>query len=142
MSELSEPCIPSTQVNIGGFTWTIYASTTAETIDQIEKVTRALVKRGYAAPRRPAFGARPPQKPLARPLIDSDGTPCCIHHVNTTTGKPARLKWRKLSDDRPGFWGCMCKAQNVPGEEINQRGYCDLKFDWPAESAPQNGAHR
>jgi len=139
MSELSEPCIPSTQVEIGGFTWTIYATTNAETIDQIVKVTKALVKRGYSAPKRPAFASgKPPAKPLAQPLIDGDGTPCCPFHTNRD-GRPTPIRYIQPKNDLPGFWGCPSQAQQAPGETINARGYCSLRFDWPAESAPQNG---
>jgi hypothetical protein len=139
MSELSEPCVPSCQVEIGGFTWTIYATTTKETIDKIELVTRALTKRGYSAPRRPAFGSsKPAPKPLAKPLIDGDGEPCCCYHTRHD-GRPARLRWVAARGDLPGFWGCASKGQGIPGETINQNGYCNLRFDWPAESAPQNG---
>jgi hypothetical protein len=139
MSELSEPCIPSTQVEIGGFTWTIYATTTKETIDKIELVTRALVKRGYSAPKRPAFGGGKPQaKPLTQPLINGDGDPCCPHHTRRD-GRPCPIRWVAPRGDLPGFWGCPSAAQSVPGETVNARGYCNLRFDWPAESAPQNG---
>jgi hypothetical protein len=135
MSELSEPCIPSCQVEINGFTWTIYATTTKETIDKIELVTRALTKRGYSAPRRPAFGSG---KPQPKPLIDGDGEPCCPYHTRHD-GRPARLRWVAARGDLPGFWGCPSKGQGAPGETINARGYCALHFDWPNESAPQNG---
>jgi hypothetical protein len=139
MSELSEPCIPSCQVEINGFTWTIYATTTKETIDRIELVSRALTKRGYSAPKRPAFsGGKPQQKPLTQPLIDGDGTPCCIHHTRHD-GRPAPIRWVPARGDLPGFWGCPCAAQQVPGEQINGRGYCNLRFDWAASEAPQNG---
>lgn len=138
MSELSAPCIPSTTVEINGFTWTIFADTTAETIDKIELVTRALVKRGYAAPRRATFGQKPAQKPLSKPLIDGDGTPCCPQHTRRD-GRPCPLRWVQARGDLPGFWGCPSSAQQLPGEQINAKGYCSLRFDWPAESAPQNG---
>jgi hypothetical protein len=137
MSELSEPCIPSTQVEIGGFTWTIYADTNEKTIDKIELVTRALAKRGYCAPKRVSFGGggKPPAKPLAQPLVDGDGTPCCPFHTNRD-GRPTPIRYIQPKNDLPGFWGCPSQAQQAPGETINQRGYCSLRFDWPAESAP------
>jgi hypothetical protein len=139
MSELSEPCIPSTQVEINGFTWTIYATTTKETIDRIELVSRALTKRGYSAPKRPAFGGGKPQaKPLTQPLIDGDGEPCCPLHTRHD-GRPARIRWVAARGDLPGFWGCPSAAQHIPGEQLNSRGYCALKFDWPHEAAPANG---
>ena len=141
MSELSEPCIPSCQVEIGGFTWTIYATTNAETIDLIEKVTRALQKRGYSAPKRVSFGGgKPFARPLTTPLVDGNGDPCCIHHTRYD-GQPLPLRWVEARGDLPGFWGCKSKGTGVPGEQVNQKGYCSLRFDWPAESAPQNGRH-
>jgi hypothetical protein len=141
MSELSEPCVPSTQVEIGGFTWTIYATTNAETLDRIIKVSQALTKRGYSAPKRVSFGGgKPAPKPLTQPLLDGDGEPCCPFHTQRD-GRPTRIRWILPKNDLPGFWGCPSQAQQVAGETINQRGYCSLKFDWPAADAPQNGAH-
>lgn len=141
MSDFDPPCIPSTQVEIMGYTWTIFADTNEKTIDKIVLVSKALAKRGYSAPKRPVFGAGKPQsKPLTQPLIDGDGEPCCHLHVNRD-GKPTRIRWIPPKDGRPGFWGCPSLAQQVAGETINQRGYCDLRFDWPAADAPQNGSH-
>lgn len=141
MSELSQPCIPSCQVEIGGYTWTIFADTNEETMDKIVKVCRALQKRGYSAPKRTTFGGgKPMAKPLTKPLVDGDGTPCCPYHTNRD-GKPTPIRWIIPKGDLPPFWGCPSLAQQAPGETINQRGYCSLHFDWPAESAPQNGAH-
>jgi hypothetical protein len=128
MSELSEPCVPSCQVEIGGFTWTIYATTNAETIDRIVKVSKALSARGYSAPRRPAFGqGKPAAKPLAKPLYNSAGEPCCSVH-NRREGQPTPLRKVTTQDGR-SFWGCPAKSDGTPGETINVRGYCDLKFD-------------
>jgi len=142
MSELSEPCIPSTQVEIGGFTWTIYATTNAETIDQIVKVTKALQRRGYSAPKRAVFGgSKPAAKPLTQPLYRDDGVPCCPLHTNRN-GQPSPVRWVEPSNGRPGFWGCPSAAQQVAGETINARGYCDLRFDLPAPAeTPTNGRH-
>lgn len=132
MSELSEPCIPSCQVEIGGFTWTIYASTNAETIDRIVKVSKALANRGYRAPSRSSFGGGKPQsKPLTQPLYDDSGSPCCPLHTNRG-GKPTPIRFVAPKDGRPGFWGCPSQAQHIAGETINGRGYCDLRFDLPA----------
>lgn len=140
MSDFNQPCIPSTQAEIGGYTWTIFADTNAETIERIIKVSKALQRQGFTAPKRPAFGGGKPQsKPLTQPLIDGDGTPCCPYHTQRT-GKPTPIRYIGPKDGRPGFWGCPAKRQEVAGETINQNGYCDLRFDWPAESAPQNGA--
>jgi hypothetical protein len=140
MSELSQPCIPSTQAEIGGYTWTIYADTNAETIALIIKVSKALTRQGFTAPKRPTFGGGKPQaKPLTQPLINADGDPCCPYHTQRD-GRPSPIRWILPKNDLPGFWGCPSQAQQVPGETINQRGYCSLRFDWPAESAPQNGA--
>jgi hypothetical protein len=142
MSELSEPCVPSTQVEINGFTWTIYATTTAETIDLIVKVSKALTRRGYSAPKRPAFGGLKPQsKPLTQPLYRDDGTPCCpIHH--NRNGQPTPVRFVAGKDGRPGFWGCPARSDSSPGETVNQNGYCDLRFSLPdPEPAPTNGAH-
>jgi hypothetical protein len=139
MSELSEPCIPSTQVEINGFVWTIYATTSKETIDRIELVSRALTKRGYSAPKRATFGGGKPQsRPLTQPLINQDGEPCCIHHTRYD-GAPLPLRWVEARGDLPGFWGCKSKGTGVPGEQVNQKGYCALRFSWPAADAPQNG---
>lgn len=141
MSEFSQPCIPSTQVEIGGYTWTIYADTDERTIDKIILVTKALQKRGYSAPKRPTFGGgKPQQKPLTQPLVDGDGTPCCPFHTQRS-GQPTPIRWIQPKNDLPGFWGCPAKSQGVPGETINGNGFCNLKFDWPAAEAPQNGAH-
>lgn len=140
MSELND-CIPSCEVDINGFTWRIYATTTKETIEKIELVSRALAKRGYSAPKRATFGGgRPPAKPLTKPLIDGDGEPCCPVHTQRD-GRPTRIRWIQPKNDLPGFWGCPSLAQQVPGEHINPRGYCADHFDWPAEAAPQNGGH-
>lgn len=139
MSELSDPCIPSTQVEIGGFTWTIYADTNVETIDRIVKVSKALTQRGYRAPARMSFGGgKPASKPLSQPLIDGDGTPCCPFHTNRD-GRPTPIRYIQPKNDLPGFWGCPSQAQSVPGETINPRGYCAVRFDWPASEAPTNG---
>ncbi len=133
--------MPSTQVEINGFTWTIFADTNAETIERIVKVSKALAQRGYSAPKRPAFGSGKPQaKPLVQPLIDGDGTPCCPYHTNRD-GRPTPIRYIQPKNDLPSFWGCPSLAQQAPGETINPRGYCALRFDWPAESAPQNGRH-
>jgi len=141
MSDFDPPCIPSTQVEIMGYTWTIFADTNEKTIDKIVLVSRALAKRGYSAPKRPAFGGgKPMQKPLTQPLYDQDGSACCPFHTNRD-GKPTRVRWIPPKDGRPGFWGCPSLAQQVAGETINARGYCDLRFDLPAEDVPQNGAH-
>lgn len=141
MSDFDPPCIPSTQVEIMGYTWTIFADTNEKTIDKIVLVSRALAKRGYSAPKRAAFGSGKPQsKPLTQPLIDGDGTPCCPLHTRRD-GRPAPIRWVPARGDLPGFWGCPSAAQQAPGETINARGYCSLRFDWPAESAPQNGRH-
>lgn len=131
MSELTDPCIPSCQVDVLGLTWTIYLNTTKETIDRIELVSRALVKRGYSAPKRATFGGgKPAAKPLAKPLIDGDNTPCCPHHTRFD-GRPLPLRWVEARGDLPGFWGCKSKGTGVPGEQINARGYCALRFSWP-----------
>lgn len=140
MSELSEPCIPSCQVEINGFTWTIYADTNEKTIDKIVLVSRALTKRGYRAPVRSSFGGKSAPKPLAQPLIDGDGTPCCPFHTNRD-GRPTPIRYIQPKNDLPGFWGCPAKSQGVPGETINQNGYCNVRFDWPISEAPANGAH-
>lgn len=141
MSELSEPCIPSTQVEIMGYTWTIFADTNEETMDRIVKVCRALAKRGYSAPKRVSFGGGKPQaKPLTKPLFDNDGEPCCPYHTRHD-GRPARIRWVLPRGDLPGFWGCPSAAQQVAGETLNARGYCALKFDWPVTEAPANGRH-
>lgn len=140
MSEQSEPCIPSTQVEIGGFTWTIYADTNVETIDRIVKVSKALTQRGYRAPARVSFGGgRPASKPLSQPVYRDDGTPACpIHHNRNGQPTPARFVAGK--DGRPGFWGCPAKSDGTPGETVNQNGYCDLRFALPdPEAAPTNG---
>jgi hypothetical protein len=125
---MSDPCTPSTQVEIDGFTWTIYADTTAQTIEQIRKVSRALAKHGYRPPMRAPFGGPRPTKPLAQPRYNDDGTPCCPFHTQRN-GQPTPLRFIGPKDGRPGFWGCPSQSQQVPGETINQRGYCDLRFD-------------
>lgn len=140
MSEQSEPCIPSTQVEIGGFTWTIYADTNVETIDRIVKVSKALAKRGYRAPLRSSFGGgRPAPKPLAQPVYRDDGTPACpIHH--NRNGQPTPIRFVAGRDGRPGFWGCPASSDGTPGETVNQNGYCDLRFALPdPDAAPTNG---
>lgn len=129
---MNEPCVPSTQVEIGGYVWTIYADTTEKTIEQISKVTAALTRRGYSAPKRVAFGGgKPAQKPLTQPLYRDDGTPCCPYHTNRNH-QPTPVRFVAPKDGRPGFWGCPSAAQQVAGETINSRGYCDLRFDLPA----------
>jgi hypothetical protein len=135
MSDFPQSCIPSTQVEINGFVWTVFADTTAETIEHIIKVSQALAKRGYSAPKRISFGGgKPPQKPLAKPLIDGDGSPCCPHHTRYD-GQPLPLRWVEARGDLPGFWGCRSKGTGAPGEQLNAKGYCALRFDWvaPAE---------
>ena len=132
MSDFPQVAIPSTQVEINGFTWTIYADTNAATLEQIVKVSKALVRHGYSAPKRPVFGGGKPQsKPLTQPLINDHGDPCCPHHTNRN-GQATPIRWIGPKDGRPGFWGCPAKAQSVAGEQINQNGYCSLRFDWPA----------
>lgn len=139
MSELSEPCIPSCEAEIGGYVWRIFADTNEKTIERILLVTKALKQNGFTAPKRPVFGGgKPTAKPLTQPLVDGDGEPCCVHHTQRD-GRPTRIRWILPKNDLPGFWGCPSQAQQVPGEQINQRGYCSLKFDWPASQAPQNG---
>jgi hypothetical protein len=123
MSDFPQIAIPSTQVEIGGFTWTIYADI---------KVSKALQRHGYAPPRRPTFGGgKPQQKPLTAPLYRDDGAPCCPFHTNRN-GQPTPIRFVASKDGRPGFWGCPSAAQQVAGETINSRGYCDLRFDLPA----------
>lgn len=141
MSDFNQPCIPSTQAEIGGYTWTIFADTTAETIERIIKVSKALQRQGFTAPKRATFGGgKPMARPLTKPLVDGNGDPCCIHHTRYD-GAPLPLRWVEARGDLPGFWGCKSKATGAPGEQVNQKGYCSLRFDWPAESAPQNGRH-
>jgi hypothetical protein len=126
---MSDPCTPSTQVEIDGFTWTIYADTTRETIDQICKVSKALAKRGYRPPRPVAgFGGPRAAKPLAQPRYNDAGDPCCSVHLNRN-GQPTPLRQVPAKDGRPAFWGCPAKGDGTPGETINPRGYCDLRFE-------------
>jgi len=141
MSDFPQDCIPSCEAEIGGYVWRIFADTKPETIEKILLVTKALNKRGFSAPKRMAFGgAKPHAKPLTQPLYDQDGTPCCPFHTQRS-GKPTPIRFVGPKDGRPGFWGCPSQQQGVPGETINPRGYCDLRFDVPAAEAPQNGAH-
>jgi hypothetical protein len=134
--------IPSTQAEINGYTWTIYADTNAETIAQIVRVSKALAKAGYTAPKKwsGGFGGKPQAKPLTQPLIADDGSPCCTVHTSRN-GSPLPIRFWEGKDGRPGFWGCMSKAQGVAGESINDRGYCSLRFDWPAPKPETNGRH-
>lgn len=139
MSDFDTPCIPSTQVEINGLVWTIYADTTAATIEKIELVSRALAKRGYKAPARASFGAgQRASKPLTQPLISDAGDPCCPIHKRRT-GQPLPIRFYDSHDGRPGFWGCVAKSDGTPGETVNARGYCDLRFDWPSPAAAANG---
>lgn len=132
MSDFNQPCIPSTQAEIGGYTWTIFADTTAETIERIIKVSKALQRQGFSAPKRPAFGGgRPQSKPLTQPLVRDDGTPCCPHHTQRD-GRPTPIRYIQPKNDLPGFWGCPSQPQGVAGEQISNRGYCALRFDWAA----------
>lgn len=121
-------------------TFTIHASVRGFPIDVafsgsfdlLESAVKRLEQLGATPPPRPTFGGgKPQQKPLTVPLYRDDGTPCCPHHTNRN-GQPTPIRWVASKDGRPGFWGCPSAAQQVAGETINSRGYCDLRFDAPA----------
>lgn len=131
--------IPSTQADINGYTWTIYADTTKETIEQIVRVSKALAKAGYTAPKKPSFGGGGfARKPLTQPLVNDHGDPCCTCHHNRN-GQPTPIRWVEPSNGRPGFWGCPAKGDGTKDEQLNERGYCSLRFDWPAPKPVTNG---
>lgn len=100
--------------------------------DQLMSAVERLERLGATPPPRPAFGGgKPQQKPLTQPLYRDDGAPCCPVHTNRN-GQPTPIRFVASKDGRPGFWGCPSAAQQAPGETINSRGYCDLRFDLPA----------
>lgn len=120
-------------------TITIHASLSGFPIDiafagSIEQLTDAVARlqRLGATPPRPSFGGgKPPAKPLTPPAYNDAGDPCCPVH-RRRDGGPTPARYWAGSDGRPGFWGCPAKADGTPGETINARGYCDLRFDAPA----------
>lgn len=121
-------------------TFTIHASLSGFPIDvafsgsfeQAMAAVERLQALGATPPPRPSFGGgKPPQKPLTQPLVNDAGDPCCTVHTRRD-GQPLPIRYYAGKDGRPGFWGCIAKAQGVAGEQINQNGYCSLKFDWAA----------
>lgn len=57
----------------------------------------------------------PPRQKKAKiePMYQPDGTPCCPAHL------------RPL---REGQHGLYCSAKAKPGEQANEKGYCNLSF--------------
>jgi hypothetical protein len=102
----------------------------AGSVDLLVATVKRLRQLGAVPPPRPvaSFGGPRAAKPLAQPRYNDDGTPCCTHHTQRN-GQPTPLRFIGPKDGRPGFWGCPSQAQQSPGETINSRGYCDLRFD-------------
>lgn len=112
-------CVPSTQVDIDGFIWTIYANTTSETIDHIIKVGKALAKRGYHAPVTSA-----PAQPIA-PIAEPDDLPegwklCQKHHAPMRPRNKQNANWHSHNvgtKDLP-LWCKGYRGADSPGYEV------------------------
>jgi hypothetical protein len=62
----------------------------------------------------PIAAPRAKKKTRIEPMYQPDGTPCCPAHL------------RPLKEGQHGLY---CSAKAKPGEEQNDKGYCNLKFD-------------
>lgn len=134
MTDKQPPTI-TIHASLGGFPVDIAF---AGSIEQLQTYVERLHKLGATPPPRPSYGGKPPARPVTQPRYDDDGTPCCTVH-NKRNGRPLPIRFFEGRDGRPGFWGCVAKSDGTPGETINARGYCDLRFDLPAPTEATNG---
>jgi len=103
------------------------------TAKRLRAAIEALKAAGATPPPVRFFGSgKPPSKPTTQPAYNDAGDALCPTHQK-------KLYWMKPKDNWPGKWKCPCKSDGTPGEVINERGYCDLRFELPApEAKPTN----
>lgn len=101
------------------------------TVEQLGAMVKRLRQLGALPPPRPVaggFGGQRLGRARAQPRYNDAGDPCCSVHTNRN-GQPTPLRQVPAKDGRPAFWGCPAKSDGTPGETVNARGYCDLRFE-------------
>lgn len=90
-------------------------------IGQVENLVKGLLANGWTAPPLPSrggFGGRPDNR-VEADRNERDEEICPIHR--------AKIKVYKTQDGKE-FKGCPSKGTGAVGEQLNQRGYCGLRF--------------